>query len=70
MDDEGRGSGKSVATRLAPVEYTALVKAAKRAEVPVAELVRIFITFCMDRLESGDTELQRAVKGSRDASVR
>ena len=70
MGDEGRGSGKSVTTRLAPAEYTALVKAAKRAEVPVAELVRIFVTFCMDKLESGDTELQRAVKGSRDAGVR
>jgi hypothetical protein len=70
MDDEGRGNGKSVTTRLAPAEHTALVKAAKRAEVPVSELVRVFVTFCLDKLEAGDAELQRAVKGSRDAAVR
>jgi hypothetical protein len=34
------------------------------------ELARILITFCLNTLESGDAELQRAVKGSRDAVVR
>jgi hypothetical protein len=70
MDDEGRGKSKTVTARLAPVEHSALVRAAKRAELPVPELVSVFIRFCLERLEAGDTELLRAVKGSRDAAVR
>lgn len=69
MGDKARESASLVTTRLAAREYAALAGAAKRAGVPVPELVRVFITFCLDRLEAGDAALQRAVKGSRDAAV-
>ncbi len=70
MDEERRGTTKAVTARLAAAEYSALVKAAERAEMTVPELVGVFITFCLDKLASGDAEVQRAVKGSRDAGVR
>ena len=70
MGEDGQGKMTTVATQLAAVEHSALVKVAKRDELPVAELVRIFIAFGMEKLAAGDAELLRAVKGSRDAGLR
>ena len=70
MDDGWHGKSKAVTAQLTPAEYTEVVKAAKREEVTLAELARVLILFAMDRLAAGDADLLRAVKGSRDASVR
>jgi hypothetical protein len=70
MDELGEGKTKAVTARLSTTEYSTLVKVAKGAELPVAELARILIEFGMARLAAGDADLQRAVKGSRDAALR
>jgi hypothetical protein len=55
---------------LTPAELAALAAAARRAEMPLARLAQLFIAYCLTQLETGDAGLERAVKGSRDASLR
>ena len=55
---------------LTPAELGALAAAARRTGMPLARLAQIFITYCLAQLETGDSGLERAVKGSRDASIR
>jgi hypothetical protein len=65
-----RGNAKVVAVRMDPKAHAALAGAAKRAKVPVARLARVLIAFGLAKLKQGNTEIERALKGSRDASVR
>ena len=64
-----RGKAKVVAVRLDAETHAALATAAKRAKVPVARLARVLVSYGLAKLKQGSTEIGRAVKGSRDASV-
>lgn len=55
---------------LAPEELAALSAAARRLGVTTQRLAQALIAHGLAGLERGDAELERAVKGSRDAAVR
>ncbi len=64
-----RGTAKVVAVRMDAKAHAALAAAAGRAKVPVARLARVLIAFGLAKLARGNAEIERALKGSRDASV-
>ncbi len=55
---------------LAPEELAALSAAAKRAEISTHRLAQLLIAYGLAQLATGDKDIERAVKGSRDASMR
>jgi len=70
MTNDMNATATVVTTSLTTAQHAALAAAAKRAGWKISELVRILILFGLAKLDSGDAELLRAVKGSRDAGVR
>jgi hypothetical protein len=55
--------------RLAPEELATLAATARRNRLPADVLARVLITYGLGQLERGDKAIERAIKGSRDASV-
>jgi hypothetical protein len=55
---------------LSPGELAALAAAARRVELTAPRLAQLLITYGLAQLERGDRDIERAVKGSRDAAVR
>jgi len=70
MRDHGEAATVKLHVELTPAEHAALGAAAARLEVSAPALARVLIVHCVERLARGDAELQRAVKGSRDAGCR
>ena len=70
MSERAGGDGVRVTVTLEAAEHDALAAAAARCGLPAAELARALVLWGLGRLERGDAELLRAVKGSRDAGVR
>jgi hypothetical protein len=64
------GMSKVMVVRLDAKTFSKLAGAAKREDLPVARLARIFVTFGLAKLEQGQAEIERAVKSSRDTAVR
>jgi hypothetical protein len=70
MSDHGGAATRELQVELTPAEHAALVAAATQLELSAPALARMLIVRCVERLARGDAELQRAVKGSRDAGCR
>jgi hypothetical protein len=70
MRDDGGATTLKVQVELSPAEHAALGAAAAQLGMGAAALARALIVHSLDRLARGDAELQRAVKGSRDAGCR
>jgi hypothetical protein len=70
MSDHGGVTTLRLQVELTPAEHAALAAAATQLELSAPALARLLILHCLDRLVRGDAELQRAVKGSRDAGCR
>jgi hypothetical protein len=69
VPDDRTSASKRVTIELSIRQHADLSAAAKQVDMPSTHLARLFIAFCLMRLAAGDAELQRAVKGSRDAST-
>jgi len=70
MSDHGEAATVKLQVELAPAEHAALAAEAARHGLSAPALARLLLLHCLDRLARGDAELQRAVKGSRDAGLR
>ena len=62
-----RVQARRVSAGLTGGEHTALVAAAKAAEISTARLTHVLISFGLDQLARGNRDLERAIKTSRDA---